>query len=347
MRPHPKALRFAASLFMVVLCLDTRAQTSVSAVTYGTLTDNANITQGGITYLERTRTVSTVTSGIGDFNFTGPIATNVSFRRNTTAGNANNTTIFYQVDGSNRDYGTYEPNTSELFLSNNLYQGVRNPFENGTGSTQSNIERIDFNFSGGYTVNTNDALVFFDLENTGNFGDGFRIAAFTGADGSGTPTAYANTGLLVAPDSFGGPVNNPQLTSSGNYRRATFTNGDNLSGTASGITGIGTLELVGILIRFSDMGISTGTTIQGFSLMAGDVSPTTAADLVNWNNAAYFPTNTSAAGAGYGNMDFMGFGSRIARPVPEPSTYGAMLLGLTGAFLGWRRRRKSVNAPAA
>jgi hypothetical protein len=345
-QPRRKAPRFIALLLLLVLCLDAQAQTAVTGVTYGTLTDNANITRGGITYLERTRTVSTVTSGIGDFNFTGPIATSVTFRRNTTAGNANNTTIFYQIDGSNRDYGTYEPNTSELFLSNNLYQGVRNPFQNGTGSTQSNIERIDFHFSGGYTVNTNDALVFFDLENTGNFGDGFRLAAFTAADGSGTPTAYANTGLLVAPDSFGGPVNNPQLTSSGNYRRATFTNGDNLSGTASGITGIGTLELVGILIRFSDMGVSTGTTIQGFSLMAGDVNPTAAADLVNWNDASYFPTNTSAAGAGYGNMDFMGFGSRIARPVPEPSTYGLMLLGVTGAFLGWRRRRKSVNAPA-
>ena len=340
-------LFFLAGLFLVAGGGRGLAQTAVSSVTYGTLTDNANITQGGITYLERTRTVSTVTSGIGDFNFTGPIATSVSFRRNTTAGNANNTTIFYQIDGSNRHYGTYEPNPSELFLSNNLYQGVRNPFENGAGSTQSNIERIDFYFSGGYTVNTNDALVFFDLENTGNFGDGFRIASFTAADGSGTPTAYANTGLLVAPDSFGGPVNNPQLAASGNYRRATFTNGDNLSGTASGITGIGTLELVGILIRFSDMGISAGTTIQGFSLMAGDVSPTTASDLVNWNDSSYFPTNTSAAGLGYGNMDFMGFGSRIARPVPEPSTYGAILLGLTATFLGWRRRRKCVNAPVA
>jgi PEP-CTERM motif len=324
------------------------AQTAVTGVTYGALTDNANITRGGITYLERTRTVNTVASGLGDYQFTGPTASNIYFRRNTGAGNMNNTTIFYQNDGSNRHYGTYESNPGELFLSNNLYQGIRNPFENGTGATQSNIERIDFYFSGGYTVQENDGLVFFDLENSGNFGDGFRLAAFTSVDGGNTPTAYANTGLLVAPDSFGGPVNNPQLGTPGNYRRATFANGDNLSGTASGITSIGSLELVGILIRFSDLGITAGTTIQGFSLMAGDVAPTAAADLVNWNSAAYYPTNTSASGIGYGNMDFMGFGSKIARPVPEPSTYGAIFAGLLGTFFGWRRlRRAKLSAPAA
>lgn len=337
----------AATALLGTLSIECGGQTAVSAVSYGTLTDNANFTQGGITYLERTRTVNTVTTSLGDYRFDGPLASNVYFRRNTGAGNANNTTIFYQNDGSNRDYGTYEPNAGEVFLSNNLYQGIRNPFENGAGATQSNIERIDFYFTGGYTVQANDGLVFFDLENSGNFGDGFRIAAFTTVDGANTPTAYASTGLLVAPDSFGGPVNNPQLTTPGNYRRATFTNGDNLSGAASGITSIGSLELVGILIRFSDFGISAGTTIQGFSLMAGDVAPTTATDLVNWNDAAYFPTNTSASGLGYGNMDFMGFGSRISRPVPEPSTYGAMLLGVTGAFLGWRRRQRRLTAPAA
>jgi hypothetical protein len=339
---------FSLFAFIATLAAAAWGQTAVTGVTYGTLTDNANFTQGGITYLERTRTVNTVTTGLGDYRFDGPLASNVYFRRNTGAGNSNNTTIFYQNDGSNRDYGTYEPNAGELFLSNNLYQGIRNPFENGTGATQSNIERIDFYFSGGYTVQANDGLVFFDLENSGNFGDGFRIAAFTSVDGSNTPTAFANTGLLVAPDSFGGPVNNPQLGTPGNYRRATFTNGDNLSGTASGITSIGSLELVGILIRFSDLGITAGTTIQGFSLMAGDVAPASAANLVNWNDAAYYPTNTSTAGLGYGNMDFMGFGSRISRPVPEPSTYGAIFTGALGLFFGWRRyRRHAVNAPAA
>lgn len=341
--------------------LRSQAQTAVTSLTYaGPVVDNANLTQGGITYLNRDRAVSTVTTGLGDYRFDGPLATNVLFRRNTDSDNngtpfqatdnPNNTTLIYQVNGSNQDYGNYQPSAEKIFLDSNLYTGIRNPFANGAGTAaNSNIERIDFYFSGGYTVQANDALVFFDVENVGNRGDGFRIAAYTEigtVNGiANAPTTYASTGLVVPPDSFGGPITNPQGTTSGNYRRSTFTNGDNLSGASSGGASAGTLELVGILIRFSDLGIAAGTTIYGYSLLAGDTAPVVAADLVNWSNTAVFPTNTDPVGVG--NMDFMGFGAQISRPVPEPSTYGAILLGLTATFFGWRRYRRSVSGAAA
>lgn len=347
-----------AGLLLAVVSV--HAQTALTSITYGTLVDNANQNQGGITYLNRDRPVNTVsTSALGDYQFNGPLATNVYFRRNTDSNgngsqnqnsdNPNNTTILYQVNGSNQDMGNYKPTAEQVFLDGNLYTGIRNPFANGAGTaSNSNIERIDFYFSGGYTVQANDALVFFDVENAGNFGDGFRIAAYTGVGTvngfTNAPTTYANSGLLVPADSFGGPINNPEGTSSSNYTRSTFTNADNLSGTASGTASIGTLDLVGILIRFSDLGISAGTTIYGYSLMAGDTAPTTAATLVNWNNSTYYPTNTDPAG--YGNMDFMGFGAQISRPVPEPSTYGAMFVGLSAAFFGWRRYRRSGKVAA-
>lgn len=335
------------------------AQTAVTGITYGSLTDAANQTTGGVTYLNRDRTVNTVTTAVGDYRFDGPLASNVYFRRNTdsngngtsngTGDNPNNSTLIYQVDGSNRDYGDYQSSLSQVFLDSNLYTGIRNPFGNGSGSSaNSNIERIDFYFSGGYTVQANDALVFFDVENTGNYGDGFRIAAFTGVGTvngvANAPTTYANTGLLVAPDSFGGPINNPEGASTGNYYRSTFTNGDNLSGTASNTTSAGNLQLVGILISFADLGISAGTTIYGYSLMAGDVAPTTAANLVNWNSVTYYPTNTDPTGTG--NMDFMGFGAQISRPVPEPSIYGAIFLGLTSGAIALRRRFKKRSSAA-
>ena len=336
-----------------------RAQTAVTDITYGSLTDSRNRTYGGISYLNRDRVVSTVDTALGEYYFGGPTASDVYFRRNTdsnangtpnqSSDNPNNSTIIYQVDGSNRNYGDYNSNLEQMFLDGNLYAGLRNPFGNGAGTaTNSNIERIDFYFSGGYTVQENDALVFFDVENIGNFGDGFRIAAYTEVGSvngfSNAPTAYANTGLLVAPDSFGGPIDNPQLASSGSYRRATFTNGDSLSGTASSVASAGTLQLVGILISFADLGISAGSTIYGYSLMAGDTAPTTAASLVNWDNATYYPTDTDPAG--YGNMDFMGFGAQISRPVPEPAAYGAGLVGLTAVLLAWRRRRRGVSPRA-
>jgi len=354
---------FLAVIALVGLGLTASAQTAITGVTYGTLSDLANTSSGGVTYLNRFRPVNTVTTATDTYKFDGALADNVFFRRNTDSNNntipnqtggggdnPNNTTLIYQVDGSNRDYGTYEPSAEEVFLAGNLYTGVRNPFGNGAGTaTNSNVERIDFYFDGGYTVQESDALVFFDVENTGNFGDGFRIAAFTAVGTvnsvANAPTTYANTGLLVDPDSFGGPINNPQGGSTGTYYRSTFTNGDNLSGTASGTASAGTLQLVGILISFADLGISAGTTIYGYSLMAGDVTPANATDLVNWNNTTYYPTNTDPAG--YGNMDFMGFGAQISRPVPEPSTYGAILLGGCVAFFAVRRWRVNRSARTA
>jgi len=348
--PVCKLVFVAGALLVAVV---SQAQTAVTDITYGTATNAGNTSQGGINYDNRFRPVSTVTTGLGDYRFDGPLATDVFARRNTNSSNSggnnqsndnpNNTTIIYQYDNS-RHMGTYEPTLEEVFLSGNLYTGIRNPFANGAGtSTNSNIERLDFYFSGGYTVQANDALVFFDVENAGNFGDGFRIAAFTTVGTvngfTNAPTTYANSGLLVPADSFGGPIENPLGDSDAVYRRSTFTNRDNLSGTASGTASAGTLELVGILIRFSDLGITAGTTIYGYSLMAGDTAPATAANLVNWNNATYYPTDTDPAG--YGNMDFMGFGAQISRPVPEPSTYGAIFIVLSAAFFGWRRFRRS------
>lgn len=340
------------ALVVLFQAVNLSAQTAVTGITYGTLVDGANTTSGGLTYLNRDRTVNTVaTASLGDYQFTGPLASNVYFRRNTDSNgngtanqasdNPNNTTIIYQVDGSNRNLGDYQSNAANVFLDGNLYAGIRNPFGNGAGTaTNSNIERIDFYFSGGYTVQTDDALVFFDIENTGNLGDSFRVAAFTSVGTvngfSNAPTAYANTGLLVAPDAFGGPITNPDGGSTASYYRSTFTNGDNLSGSASGTTSSGTLQLVGILISFADLGISAGTTIYGYSLMAGDTAPATAANLVNWNSATYYPTNTDPTS--YGNMDFMGFGAQISRPVPEPATYGALFTGLAATILGLRRR---------
>jgi hypothetical protein len=281
------------------------------------------------------------------------VATNVFVRRNTTAGNANNTTVFYSYTSHSGGSSTVlsssdtSPTIEKLMKSGDLTQGLRNPFANGSGSTESNIERLDFYFAGGYTVQAGDGLVFFDLENQNNFGDGFRLAAFTAVgtfNGSAdAPTAYANTGLVVTPDSFGGPVNTPDGLNA-RYLRSTTTNGDNLTGsqtratidTNAGTLGANDLYLVGILIRFSDLGISVGSTIYGYSLMAGDVTAPAAANLVNWNNPTYYPTNTDSAT--WGNMDFMGFGAQIARPVPEPSTYGAILMALGLAGFGLRRR---------
>lgn len=355
------ARRLAIAAAALVFSLVLKAQFAVTAVDYGTTVDTTNRTAGNITYLNQYTPVEYVSSTAGTYSFNGQLADSVTFRRNTSSGNPNNSTVFYQYSSTSKGKATVygdgdtSPTLSEVMLSNDLTQGLRNPFANGSGSTNSNIERIDFTFSGGYTVQEGDAMVFFDLENVGNFGDGFRIAAYTSlgtVNGvANSPTAYANTGLLIQPDTFGNPVDTPTGTNA-TYLRSTTTNGDNLSSNQSitvldsnsGTANSNDLYLVGILIRFTDLGLSVGQTIYGYSLMAGDVTASSSSDLVNWNNSSVYLTNTDATT--WGNMDFMGFGAQISRPVPEPSTYGAMFFAAGLVFFGIRRWRASRSVAA-
>lgn len=347
-----RAVCAASGLGLLAVALP--AQIAVTAVDYGTTTNGTDRTADNVTYLNQVTTVEYISTSLGTYNFNGPLASSVNFRRNTSSGNSNNSTVFYQYSSLNNGNATVlgkgdtSPTMSEVMLSNDLTQGLRNPFANGTSSTESNIERIDFYFSGGYTVQAGDAMVFFDLENVGNFGDGFRVAAFTSVGtvngATNAPTAYANNGLLVGAGTFGNPVDTPTGTNA-KYLRSTTTNGDNLSSnqsittldTNSGTPNSNDLYLVGILIRFTDLGLSVGQTIYGYSLMAGDVTAASGSDLVNWNNTSVYQTDTD--GATWGNMDFMGFGAQISKPVPEPSTYGALFIGVGLAFFSFRRWR--------
>lgn len=364
---RPAAIRaLLAALALLVSVPAAFGQVTVTGITYNALSNTTDRTAGNITYLNEFRSVSQVSTGsLGDYQFTGPQASNVFFRRNTGVGNPNNSTVFYEYSttggGTATVFGRGDttPTFEEVMRSGDLTQGLRNPFANtgGTTSLNSNIERIDFFFAGGYTVQAGDAVVFFDLENQGNFGDGFRIAAYTTVGTvngfANAPTTYTSTGLLIAADSFGNPVATPSGANA-RYIRSTTTSGDNLASgqtiatvdTNAGALGASDLYLVGILIPFADLGLTVGQTIFGYSLFAGDVAFTTTAQMNNWNTAAYYPTNTDSTT--WGNMDFMGFGAQVSRPVPEPSVYGAGLLGLGAALLAWRRRRAArVTSPAA
>jgi len=332
------------------------AQFAVTNVDYGTTTDSTDRTAGNLTFLNQVTKVEYVSSSLGTYAINGTSATSVAFRRNTGAGNPNTANVYYQYSslgsyGSTATVtgkGDTSPTLSEVMLSNDLSQGIRNPFANGSGNENSNIERIDFYFSGGYTVKEGDAIVLFDLENPGDHGDGFRVAAYTSVGTvngvANAPTAYANSGLLIAPGTMGDPVDTPTGTNS-RYVLSTTTSGDSLASnqsitaldTNSGTPGAYDLYLVGILIRFTDLGLSVGQTIYGYSLMAGDVSTSSGSDLVNWNNSTVYSTNTDPNA--WGNADFAGFGGTIARAVPEPPFYGFALLAIGVLARGLKKKR--------
>ncbi len=324
------------------------AQVAVTSVSYGARQNDWNQSQGGIVFRNESYAVDSIGTEAGDYTMSGPMAQDVYVRRNTSwwNSNPNYTTLFYQIDHHDRAYGTTPSTVEDVFLSGNLFSGIRDPFANTGSSTysqNSNIERIDF-FFGDYVVEEGAGIILFDLENAGNFGDAFRIAAFTGWDSSAAaPDLYANTGLLIAPDSYGGPLLSPTDNGSTEFGRATYGDGDDVSGSAYNFTPLADdLAMVGILIRFTDMGLQVGQTINGFSLMASDVNVTVASDLVNWNNAAVYRTDTDRNT--HGNIDFMGFGGQIANAVPEPSTYGAWFIGLLGAAYALRVRRQRRHA---
>lgn len=364
--PIRKILPWVAALGLTAAA---SAQVVVTGVTYGATTNGTNRAVDNLTYNNDSNAVSIIDTANGNYVFSSAPGAAVDFRRNTAANN--NATVFYQYTGtfnatntSLHSKGDLTPTLNEVMLSNDLTQGLWNPFANvdsGNAALSSNIERIDFSLPNFTVTNVQDGFVFFDLENNSNFGDGFRIAAYTATgtvNGVTAPTTYANTGLLIAADSFGNAVATPTGTDA-TYLRSTTTFGNNLynssninqtnqtmatvdTSSTGGITG-SDLVLVGILIRFSDLGLNAGDVIQGYSLIASDTVVSTASDLVDWQNSAVYLTNTNASSSA-GNMDFMGFGSQISRYVPEPSTYGLMFTGAACALAAWRRRQRKTRA---
>ncbi len=335
------------------------AQTAINSVTYA-ITDSADQTIGGIRYRNTQASLDSITTSSTTYIFDGASANAVFVRRNTdsngngtpnqTADNDNTSAGYYQrapssgpAGGTTNVYGTYYNDYQNYLLNYNMFQGTYDTFVNGTtaptNGVVSNIERIDYTWTGGYTVVGNEALSFFNIDPL-NERDDIRISVFTAVDAQFTPTAYANSGLVITAGNYGANLSLPADGTTDSYVGTRYVNaGNNMSGTPS--VSIDTNQgIAGTLISLADLGISAGTVIYGFSLMGTDVNAASASNLVNWNNTSIFPTNT---GHDNGTHDFIMPGIFV-RPVPEPSTYGAMFMGLIGLIWGGLRLRRPTNA---
>lgn len=149
---------------------------------------------------------------------------------------------------------------------------------------------------------------------------------------------------------------------------ATLTMGADISNTSlSIILAGGTLNLNGYTGTFGslsvtgnstiDFGASADSTISIGSLSFG--SPLVTLAITGWSDAQdYFysrsdpgiqgaPPLSQVVFSGFTGDDsrWVGFDSQIT-PVPEPSTYGAMLLGSLVAIFAWRRNRQRAIAKA-
>ena len=191
----------------------------------------------------------------------------------------------------------------------------------------------------------------------GTFTESIGTIAGTGLIDLST-SGYLTVGANNTSSTFGG-----SLTGTGTLEKAgtgtlTFTSTINYAGSlnlsggtlqlSSSSATIGTLNLTGnSTIDFAGTSsLNVGTlNLNGFNLT-----------VINWANAAdyFFATawtgavvNTTGAapmnqvtfnGFTAANTKWQGYDKQVT-PVPEPATYGAMLLGSLSLFFAWRRRR--------
>ncbi len=329
-----------------------------TAVTNWTLqaTDTTNSTPYGSSSLRFQNTTHAVTGfTTGSTNYWLATTANAAYiRRNTDSSgngtpnqanwdNNNYSSTWVADNGAGRALGTYQSSLSNLLLNNNVIQGSDNLFVNSNDSATvnaGNIERVDFAFTSGTTARSTDGITIFDRGVAGAH-DSVKIAVFTGWDSTtNRPTAYGGNIVTLTSGNYGSNLDyNPSVAGVqdpiADYYIMRFNNGDNLT-SLSEYENATNQGIAGAFISFANLGIAAGTTIYGYSVFSADVT-NTVANLVDWTNTTYYPTNTAD---GSGGIDLVGFNGRIARPVPEPATYGMLLMGATlVAFVGFRLKQ--------
>ena len=353
-----------ALIALVVLPLTGLGQTTVSAWSLGN-SDAADTTAYTPTQTFQNTTYNVTGFTAGTAKQVASTADAAYVRRNTDsnanstpneAADNNNRSAIWEVQGTSTTnllgLNTSTMTLSNVLLTNNVLMGVNDVFSNGANNTnnyESNIERLDFYWSAGINTSGDQGFAVFERGQAGVTGhDTFQIAVFTGWDTvNNKPTTYSGNAVEVAQAKYGStnldwdPTTAGAQTTFTNYRILRFNSGDNLTPLDVNSSGNTNQGVAGVFISFADLGIANGTKVYGYSLMATDAT-NTVANLADWTNTTYYPTTT--ADSTIGSLDLIGFNGRLF--VPEPSTYGAILLGATVTLLGWRRYRRGVSAPA-
>jgi len=327
---------FGAVATLFVFSVSSFGQTAITAWTLGS-SNAADSTAYGDTFRNETFNVTSFTAGTTKFVDSSATATYI--RRSGAGGNSN---LWMVQNGSTNDLRGMNPSAgtlADVLSGNNVLQGGNDLFVNTGGSpttVNTNVERVDFAWAGGFTTVGDQGFAVFDRGSN----DGFQIAVITGWDSvNNRPTAYGATkevaatsyGANLAADWVAGGGTETTFTATA-LRFTTDTTLTTLTSSESVAGGMG-----GVFISFADLGIADGTTVYGYSIMATDVT-NTLANMVDWTNASYYPTNTPDSAVG--SIDLAGFNGR--RFVPEPATYGAILLFFTVAAIAVRRRQLAV-----
>jgi Secretion system C-terminal sorting domain len=212
------------------------------------------------------------------------VGTRKGFWLQSTAGTVN-------PGGTASLYQDYDDSLERVFSRQFFNVGIDNVFQNATTTNNNNIERIDVIFPNGVsaTDNTKAGFTVFDRGNAGSH-DGFYIAAITSLDLSGNPLTYDNA-VSVTSANYGSSVggNVTYLVLRKNPADASLLLQNNISGSQN---------RDGAFLRFTDLGVANNVKIYGYSIMSTDVVVTPATNMVNYSNAANFPTTTDYGATG-------------------------------------------------
>lgn len=266
---------------------------STTDVIGGTAT---NYVAGGNTYNWATspnnvqKRITGFSTAAGNFGYASALAGVVKLKRSTGGTTTGDFSLVWSeasVTASPFNMQAAMPANMENYFSANIFnKGTDNLFDN-ISSNSNNIERLDWILSAGYST-VNVAKTGFAVFERGadNVHDPFVIAAITGLDAAGNPNAYGLVKRIVSAD-YGNILN-----SSLSYRILKGASGTNLLDATTNTQNRG-----GVFLSLSDLGITAGATVYGYSLLAADFpAGGTSADIVNTSNTTNFPINTGDPG---------------------------------------------------
>jgi hypothetical protein len=291
-------MKFTFTLLLSTFCFKlVFSQTPITAVTTTSSSSATSFsyTNGGNTYNwavnpnNATVLVDGFTAGGQPYTYASFLNGTVKLRRVNNAGITGNFSLIWAEVVNNGTIFNMLPayqNDMEAFFDNRAYnKGTDNFFDNTSGNS-NNIERLDWILGSSFAT-TNTSKIGFAIFERGAVGahDPFCIAAITAVDASGNPSAYGNI-VRVASASYGDP--GPNVT----YRilKAPFPSNLLDAGTATQNRG-------GVIVSLQNLGIAANQPIFGYSLFSNDLPVSaTPANLVDFTNTTFFPTNTGNPG---------------------------------------------------
>lgn len=222
----------------------------------------------------------------------------------------------------------YEDDMEKIFDNRTANIGTDNLFINDPTQNSNNIERVDVIYTGGISSTATPANIGFAVFDRGNTGahDAVVVAAILSIDGNGLPTSFSAP-LRIATANFG------HIATTIDYH--VIRKEEAATNLAISISADQSQQYGGAYVSFQNLGVAANTTIYGYAIIANDLPvAATAANLIDFTNATYYPTNTNNGGG----IDLLaitgiartGCATLPANVTPAPVCFGTSL-SITGS----------------